>query len=189
VKELKRFRLELVGVVVFFFSLFGFAHGQEINENPNENLSFIQNTLVEILKSITEQTDQSVGVVQTFSVDVLAALLQQTDQSVGVVQTFSVDVLAALLQQTDQSVGVVQTFSVDISQPISEKDLQKVQFSVNVLIEHDQDRDDDGILNIEDNCPHIYNPKQKDSDDDGFGDACDDTKGDKPKDPKPPKIK
>ena len=166
-KELKRFRLELVGVVVFFFSLFGFAHGQEINENPNENLSFIQNTLVEILKSITEQTDQSVGVVQTFSVDVLAALLQQTDQSVG----------------------VVQTFSVDISQPISEKDLQKVQFSVNVLIEHDQDRDDDGILNIEDNCPHIYNPKQKDSDDDGFGDACDDTKGDKPKDPKPPKIK
>ena len=27
---------------------------------------------------------------------------------------------------------------------------------------------------VEDNCPGVYNPDQKDSDDDGIGDACDD---------------
>lgn len=35
------------------------------------------------------------------------------------------------------------------------------------------DKDKDGILDEDDNCPLIYNPNQADCDDDGQGDACD----------------
>ena len=35
------------------------------------------------------------------------------------------------------------------------------------------DYDRDGVRNIEDNCPLVSNPDQKDGDGDGFGDACD----------------
>ena len=35
------------------------------------------------------------------------------------------------------------------------------------------DRDGDGFLNDEDNCPSISNPSQDDFDNDGKGDACD----------------
>ena len=34
------------------------------------------------------------------------------------------------------------------------------------------DMDGDGVPDNADNCPSTYNPDQKDSDDDGFGDAC-----------------
>ncbi|XP_011869679.1 PREDICTED: cartilage oligomeric matrix protein isoform X3 [Vollenhovia emeryi] len=37
----------------------------------------------------------------------------------------------------------------------------------------DDDADNDGILNLSDNCLHIYNPDQMDSDSDKIGDACD----------------
>ena len=35
------------------------------------------------------------------------------------------------------------------------------------------DRDSDGIVNLEDNCPDEYNPDQEDLDSDLIGDACD----------------
>jgi hypothetical protein len=36
----------------------------------------------------------------------------------------------------------------------------------------DLDPDEDGIPNSRDNCPNVANPDQRDSDDDGLGDAC-----------------
>ena len=35
------------------------------------------------------------------------------------------------------------------------------------------DDDEDGIANLDDNCPDVYNPFQTDEDGDGIGDACD----------------
>jgi putative intracellular protease/amidase len=35
------------------------------------------------------------------------------------------------------------------------------------------DRDEDGVLDFEDNCPNAFNPEQEDGDGDGVGDACD----------------
>lgn len=37
----------------------------------------------------------------------------------------------------------------------------------------EEDIDGDGVLNIDDNCPMISNKGQKDTDEDGFGDECD----------------
>ena len=37
----------------------------------------------------------------------------------------------------------------------------------------DTDADDDGILDVDDNCPQVANPDQGDTDGDGSGDACD----------------
>lgn len=35
------------------------------------------------------------------------------------------------------------------------------------------DRDHDGVPDVKDNCPDVYNPDQADSDHNGIGDACD----------------
>ena len=40
------------------------------------------------------------------------------------------------------------------------------------------DKDGDGIIDSEDNCPNVYNPDQADSDNNGIGDACDTVTGD-----------
>lgn len=43
-----------------------------------------------------------------------------------------------------------------------------------------EDQDFDGVRDCEDNCPEAYNPDQRDTDGDGFGDACDEDHGGAP---------
>ena len=47
---------------------------------------------------------------------------------------------------------------------------QAITWNINNL---DPDPDGDGLTYLYDNCPNAYNPDQIDSDDDGFGNACD----------------
>ena len=56
-------------------------------------------------------------------------------------------------------------------QNYSSKQIYQVkQANINDL---DPDIDDDGILNMDDNCVEIYNPGQEDADNDQVGDVCD----------------
>jgi hypothetical protein len=46
--------------------------------------------------------------------------------------------------------------------------------AINSALEYlPMDVDGDDINNMDDNCPHTYNPNQDDLDEDGVGDACD----------------
>ena len=56
--------------------------------------------------------------------------------------------------------------------PLSEAEKNDPDRRENVFGES-SDSDCDGICDIADNCPLVYNPDQKDSNKDGYGDACD----------------
>lgn len=53
--------------------------------------------------------------------------------------------------------------------------ISPVQQTVTITVFHDEeviDTDNDGIPDVTDNCPLVYNPDQLDSDNNGVGDAC-----------------
>ncbi len=61
---------------------------------------------------------------------------------------------------------------IDMLRAINTGDLNYAQPGFPIPENPGGDDDDDGILNLLDNCPPVANPNQEDSDDDGVGDAC-----------------
>lgn len=68
--------------------------------------------------------------------------------------------------------------AIAIALIVEDNDL-KDQTSVSALVETpaDPNIDDDTWIDVRDNCPFVFNPTQEDTDEDGIGDACDDTSG------------
>jgi hypothetical protein len=73
---------------------------------------------------------------------------------------------------TEQDIKKIKSFS----KPVPKKLVLDILARVKNLIkcEYDFDYDNDGILNKDDNCMYIYNPSQRDLDQDGIGNVCDD---------------
>ena len=66
----------------------------------------------------------------------------------------------------DENISIVAT--------VYNKDTYSVyQTFENSITTLDPDPDEDGIANINDNCPNVYNPNQEDADGDLLGNACD----------------
>jgi len=64
--------------------------------------------------------------------------------------------------------------NVFIVAAVYNKDTYEVfQTFENNILTLDPDPDEDGIANINDNCPNVYNPNQEDADGDLLGNACD----------------
>lgn len=58
-------------------------------------------------------------------------------------------------------------------QRLSQESSRKIAGTVDIGAYEAEDQDADGIVDVNDNCPVVYNPAQTDFDEDGVGDTCD----------------
>ncbi|MCB1851251.1 MAG: thrombospondin type 3 repeat-containing protein [Gammaproteobacteria bacterium] len=72
---------------------------------------------------------------------------------------------------TAPSVATTITHSAAVSAATLDPNLSNNLVSETTIVK--QDRDDDSVIDGEDNCPTVANTDQTDTDNDGTGDACD----------------
>ena len=83
-------------------------------------------------------------------------------------QCFTVEIINDTNIETDETI----IFELNnVSGPPNAFILSDSVFTFTILDE--DDLDDDGVSNVNDNCPNTYNPGQEDYDGDGIGDVCD----------------
>jgi hypothetical protein len=75
-----------------------------------------------------------------------------------------------------QMIDVQRARDIDIYNNIDGQTALDILYKLytNINCSFDDDYDCDDIPNAQDNCPHDYNPSQRDTDWDGIGDVCDD---------------
>ncbi|UCE17672.1 MAG: T9SS type A sorting domain-containing protein [Gemmatimonadota bacterium] len=73
--------------------------------------------------------------------------------------------------------GQVYSFNGSSGVPVSERMGVGVQV-LRYVGDLCSDGDGDGVCDVDDNCPNVFNPGQEDGDGDGTGDACDVLRGD-----------
>jgi len=79
--------------------------------------------------------------------------------------------------------GILLFYSVGLTTDDVDKEVDSFEedpadyFQIPTSSSTQSDIDDDGVADLEDNCPEYYNPEQLDRDWDGLGDVCDIKKG------------
>jgi hypothetical protein len=79
-----------------------------------------------------------------------------------------------IVQNLNLNENVNVKVTADVNKVISEKDeTNNIKEVTLVLPAKPGDADKDSVPDAQDNCPLVYNPDQKDTDNDGVGDVCD----------------
>lgn len=92
-------------------------------------------------------------------------------------QTLEADVTAIVQDLYDESIGGyginIKLLSESPYRSLSFKTKESDQSPELIVQYKPADGDEDGVLDIEDNCPEVFNPDQNDIDEDNIGDVCD----------------
>lgn len=97
-------------------------------------------------------------------------------QEIGKIRQWYRPVAELNLLYSQNIINIDQNQRKNIDSTIDGKTVLETLFKLNSKIDcsFNNDYDCDGWENAKDSCPNAYNPKQKDTDNDGIGDVCDD---------------